>query len=84
MYLLYSKRSTNVYSLTFAYLSITSSILWIPYGVLQHDTPIVVRSSVEITLLSLCAMYIHYNRCHPVPEQLILTTREPEHSSLNQ
>jgi uncharacterized protein with PQ loop repeat len=78
MYLLYTKRSTNVYSLMFAYLSITSSILWIPYGILQDDTPIVVRSSVEITLLSACAMYIHYNRCNPMSEQIILTTREPE------
>ena len=63
MYLLYTKRSTNIYSLTFCYLSVASSCLWIPYGVLLHDTPIVVRSSVEIALLSLSAVYIHHNRC---------------------
>lgn len=60
MYLLYTKRSTNVYSLTFAYLSIVSSTLWIPYGVVQSDTPIIVRSTVEIVLLSSCAAYITY------------------------
>ena len=63
MYLLYTKTSTNIYSLTFCYLSVASSCLWIPYGVLLHDTPIVVRSSVEIALLSLSAVYIHHNRC---------------------
>jgi len=69
MYLLYTKRSTNVYSLAFAYLSITSSALWIPYGVLQNDTPILVRSSVEITLLSTCVVYITWNRWRPLPEE---------------
>lgn len=68
LYLLYSKRSTNIYSLTFAYLSIISSSLWIPYGVLQNDTPIIVRSTVEIGLLSMGAAYITYNRHHPLPE----------------
>jgi lipid-A-disaccharide synthase-like uncharacterized protein len=63
MYLLYTKTSTNIYSLTFCYLSVASSCLWIPYGVLLQDTPIVVRSSVEIVLLSLSALYIHRNRC---------------------
>jgi len=63
MYLLYTKTSTNIYSLTFCYLSVASSCLWIPYGVLLQDTPIVVRSSVEIVLLSLSAVYIHRNRC---------------------
>ena len=67
MYLLYTKRSTNVYSLTFAHLSILSSTLWIPYGVVQSDTPIIVRSTVEIVLLSSCALYITYNRWHPLP-----------------
>ena len=63
MYLLYTKTSTNIYSLTFCYLSVASSCLWIPYGIILQDTPIVVRSSVEIVLLSLSAIYIHYNRC---------------------
>jgi hypothetical protein len=63
MYLLYSKKSTNVYSLTFCVLSIVSSSIWIPYGVVQQDVPIVVRSGVEILLLSVSGIYILRNRC---------------------
>jgi lipid-A-disaccharide synthase-like uncharacterized protein len=63
MYLLYSKKSTNVYSLTFCGLSIVSSSIWIPYGVVQQDVPIVVRSGVEILLLSVSGIYILRNRC---------------------
>ena len=62
MYLLYTKTSTNIYSLTFCYLNVASSCLWIPYGILLNDTPIVVRSGVEIVLLSVSAAYIHHNR----------------------
>lgn len=64
MYLLYTKTSTNIYSLTFCYLSIASSTLWIPYGLLLDDKPIIIRSSVEIVLLSLSAVYITRNRCY--------------------
>jgi uncharacterized protein with PQ loop repeat len=62
MYLLYTKRSTNIYSLTFCHLSVLSSAFWIPYGVIVEDTPIIVRSSIEIGLLGLSAIYIHRNR----------------------
>ena len=62
MYLLYTKQSTNIYSLSFCYLSVLSSSLWVPYGVLQDDIPIIVRSGVEIVLLSISAGYITYNR----------------------
>jgi hypothetical protein len=62
MYLLYTKTSTNIYSLTFCYLSVISSSLWIPYGILVADTPIIIRSSTEIFLLSLSAVYITCNR----------------------
>lgn len=64
MYLLYTKTSTNIYSLTFCYLSIVSSTLWIPYGLILKDNPIIIRSSVEILLLSMCAVYITRNRCY--------------------
>ena len=63
MYLLYTKRSTNVYSLTFCVLSVLSSSIWIPYGIQVNDTPIVVRSGVEIFLLSVSGLYILRNRC---------------------
>jgi lipid-A-disaccharide synthase-like uncharacterized protein len=62
MYLLYTKRSTNVYSLAFCYLSVLSSSLWVPYGVMKEDIPIIVRSSIEMGLLSVSAIYIHWNR----------------------
>ena len=63
MYLLYTKKSTNIYSLLFCILSITSSSIWIPYGMLVSDTPIIVRSGVEIGLLSVSGLYIIRNRC---------------------
>jgi hypothetical protein len=76
MYLLYSKKSTNnnllryfviqeiiSYSLSFCCLSITSSSIWIPYGILVNDAPIIVRSGVEIILLSISGLYIIRNRC---------------------
>jgi hypothetical protein len=72
MYLLYTKTSTNIYSLSFCYFSIFSSILWVPYGVLINDTPIIIRSSVEILLLSISASYITFNRYH-MKDQPILT-----------
>jgi len=65
MYLLYTKKSTNIYSLTFCCLSVISSSIWIPYGILVNDTPIIVRSGVEILLLSLSGIYIIRNRCLP-------------------
>lgn len=72
LYLLYTKRSTNIYSLAFSYLSILSSSLWIPYGIIVQDTPILVRSGVEIVLLSGSVVYITYNRCHlQIPVELI-------------
>jgi uncharacterized protein with PQ loop repeat len=65
MYLLYTKRSTNIYSLTFCCLSVISSSIWIPYGILVNDTPIIVRSGVEILLLSVSGIYIIRNRYLP-------------------
>ena len=62
MYLLYSKKSTNIYSLSFCALSIISSSIWIPYGIMINDVPIIVRSGVEICLLSLSGVYILRNR----------------------
>jgi len=64
MYLLYTKHSTNIYSLSFCVLSIISSSLWIPYGIIVDDFPIIIRSGVEILLLSTSAVYILRNRCY--------------------
>ena len=68
MYLLYSKKSTNIYSLSFCCLSVTSSSIWIPYGILVNDIPIIVRSGVEILLLSVSGLYIIRNRCISSPD----------------
>jgi len=79
MYLLYSKQSTNIYSLSFCGLSIVSSSIWIPYGILQNDIPIIVRSGVEILLLSVSGLYILRNRCvqdaNKIEGNILLTRR---------
>ncbi len=62
MYLLYRNRSTNSLSLTFCGLNIVSSVMWLYYSAFLHDTPMVVRSSTEITLLVTSALYIVRNK----------------------
>ena len=62
MFLLYKNKSTNSLSLIFCILSIFSSAMWIYYSVQSNDTPMIVRSSVEISLLSLSAVYIVHNK----------------------
>lgn len=69
MYLLYKNRSTNNLSLTFCALNICSSGLWIYYSVQTNDLPMIVRSSSEITLLSLSAIYIIRNKIKHVYTQ---------------
>lgn len=62
MFLLYKNRSTNSLSLLFCMLSIISSSMWICYSIKTHDTPMIVRSSTEISLLVLSAIYIIRNK----------------------
>jgi uncharacterized protein with PQ loop repeat len=62
MYLLYKNKSTNSLSLLFCTLSIISSSMWIYYSVHMNDTPLVMRSSTEIALLFLSALYIIKNK----------------------
>ena len=52
MYLLYTRKSTNPYSLLFCLINICSSSLWIIYGYIVLDTSILVISF----------SYIEYNR----------------------
>ena len=52
----------NTISLLFCILSICSSGMWIYYSVYNNDTPMIVRSSTEITLLSLSSIYIIRNK----------------------
>jgi uncharacterized protein with PQ loop repeat len=62
MYLLYTKKSTNNYSLIFCVLSIMSSSMWSYYSVEVNDLPMIIRSSIEISLLSISAVYIIRNK----------------------
>jgi uncharacterized protein with PQ loop repeat len=62
MFLLYKNKSTNSLSLIFCMLSISSSSMWIYYSVNNKDTPMIVRSSTEISLLTISAIYIIKNK----------------------
>jgi hypothetical protein len=87
MFLLYRNKSTNILSLIFCILSITSSSMWIyyraqdpDYSVENKDFPMIIRSSTEISLLTISAIYIIRNRVleainkrkiFPIKEELI-------------
>jgi len=45
MYLLYTKKSTNPYSLIFSIINMISSSLWISYSQMKLDTPLLIRCS---------------------------------------
>jgi uncharacterized protein with PQ loop repeat len=62
MFLLYKNKSTNSLSLVFCLLSMCSSSMWIYYSVKISDTPMIIRSSTEILLLTLSAVYIIRNK----------------------
>lgn len=62
MFLLYKNKSTNSLSLLFCLLSISSSSMWIYYSVENKDLPMIIRSSSEITLLTISAIYIIRNK----------------------
>lgn len=68
MYLLYTRKSTNPYSLVFSILNIVSSSLWITYSQMKEDTPLLMRGSTDLILFTISAMYITYNiRTKTVP-----------------
>lgn len=62
MFLLYKNKSTNSLSLLFCILSIFSSSMWMYYSVELNDLPMIVRSSIEISLLTLSSIYIIRNK----------------------
>ena len=62
MFLLYKNKSNNSLSLLFCLLSISSSSMWIYYSVKNKDFPMIIRSSTEITLLTISAIYIVRNK----------------------
>ena len=44
--------------------------MWIYYSIRSNDTPMIVRSSIEISLLSLSAVYIIRNKIKQYYESL--------------
>ena len=62
MFLLYRNKSTNSLSLLFCILSIISSSMWMYYSVEVDDLPMILRSSIEISLLSISSIYIIRNK----------------------
>ena len=62
MFLLYKNKSTNSLSLLFCILSIFSSAMWIYYSMKVNDTPMIMRSSTELSLLTLSSIYIIRNK----------------------
>ena len=78
MFLLYKNKSTNSLSLLFCILSICSSSMWVYYSVKNNDTPMTVRSSTEISLLSISTIYIIRNKLH---KPIAITNYEKDFSS---
>ena len=62
MFLIYKNKSTNSLSLLFCILSIASSSMWIYYSLMNKDMPMIIRSSTEISLLSISCLYIIRNK----------------------
>ena len=62
MFLLYKNKSTNSLSLLFCILSILSSSMWIYYSYDKEDLPMIVRSSIDLSLLTISATYIIRNK----------------------
>ena len=62
MFLLYKNKSTNSLSLIFCVLNICSSSMWIFYSVQQNDNPMTIRSSTELSLLTISSIYIIRNK----------------------
>jgi len=62
MYLLYTKKSTNIYSLLFSIMNMVSSSLWITYSKMISDMPLLIRGSSDLFLFSISTAYIISNR----------------------
>ena len=62
MFLIYKNKSTNSLSLIFCILSIASSSMWIYYSLMNKDNPMIIRSSTEISLLTISSIYIIRNK----------------------
>lgn len=76
MFLLYKNKSTNSLSLLFCILNIFSSSMWIFYSIKMNDLPMIVRSSTELSLLSISSIYIIRNKMlnYKIDKQQIIPT----------
>jgi hypothetical protein len=72
MYLLYTKKSTNIYSFIFSIMNIVSSSLWITYSQIISDVPLFIRGASDLVLFTISTTYIMYNR-------LSYNKLQPEH-----
>ncbi len=81
MYLLYTKKSTNSYSLLFSMMNIVSSALWVRYGQMISDMPLLVRGSSDLLLFSISTGYIISNKLkiHNLPSNNMVYTNEEFH-----
>lgn len=68
MYLLYTNKSKNTYSLIFCILNISSSSMWIYYSIMMNDSPLIFRSTTEVALLTLSCGYIIRNKMRVVEQ----------------
>jgi lipid-A-disaccharide synthase-like uncharacterized protein len=73
MFLLYNKKSTNNLSLLFCICNIFSSGMWIYYSIKISDMPMIVRSSTEISLLTISSIYIIRNKIIYQQSQILPT-----------
>ena len=74
MFLLYKNKSTNSLSLLFCVLSISSSNMWLYYSIVNEDTPMITRSSLEIFLLTISSVYIIRNKIKHSHQEHVIPT----------
>ena len=77
MYLLYTKKSTNPYSLLFSIMNLFSSSLWITYSQMIYDMPLLIRGTSDLLLFSVSTIYILHNRLKITSEPYEKTMSEP-------
>ena len=75
MFLIYKNKSVNTLSLIFCILSIFSSSIWMYYSINISDLPMIIRSSTEISLLTVSSVYIIRNKViiHQAQRQILPT-----------
>lgn len=74
MVMLYKNKSTKTLSLVMCILSFSSSCMWIYYSIHNDDTPMVIRSSLEIALNTISAIYIIRNKIKAIDNRDIKPT----------